>query len=257
MSARSFPRRLALDLAIIAGIGLVAGLIGPFGTFAAPLGWRIGYWMLFALAGFALFRPMAPLADGLAGRTRLPRLALVPLVLLLPSIPMTGLVLLLIEGYHVGDALAAPRLLQLFAQVWLLGTLVFGLFMLIHRDPRAAPAGPTDMPADAPATTGPALADRLAPGFGPILALRAEDHYVRVIGETGSALLLMRLADAIGEMGAVEGSRVHRSWWVARAAVLRLEPSGRRAVLHLANGETAPVSRDNLAAVRAALPRAG
>ena len=82
-----------------------------------------------------------------------------------------------------------------------------------------------------------------------VLALQAEDHYVRVHTAKGSTLLLMRMADAIAELDGQAGMQVHRSWWVARAAVSGAAPTGRRASLILVNGLAVPVAR-------AAMPRA-
>lgn len=247
-------RRLLIELPIIAGIALVLGYVGPFGTFALSIGPRMGYWLVAGLTGYALVRPMAPLARRLAARAGLPLLVAVALVLLLPAVPMTALTLSMTEDYRAGDPVSAARLLQLYVQVWVMGVLVFGIFLLIFRRP--APEQASEAPAGhAPAR--PALAARLPAGFGPVLALRAEDHYVRVIGEAGSLLLLMRLGDAIAEMDGAAGLRVHRSWWVAQAAMIRLEPRGRGAVLHLVNGESAQVSRDNLARARAAIEHGG
>jgi len=243
-------RRLAIELPIIAGIALVLGYVGPFGTFLMPIVPRMGYWLVAGLTGYALVRPMAPLARRLAARTGLPLIVAVALLLLLPAVPMTALTLFMTEDYRSGDPVSAARLLQLYAQVWVMGVLVFGIFLLIFRHP--APSQPGDAPAGC-SPARPALAARLPAAFGPVLALRAEDHYVRVIGETGSLLLLMRLGDAIAEMDGAAGLRVHRSWWVAQAAMRRLEPRGRGALLHLANGASAQVSRDNLAPVRAAI----
>ena len=78
------------------------------------------------------------------------------------------------------------------------------------------------------------------------MALQSEDHYVRVHGSRGSELLLLRLRDAIQEMGSVPGQQVHRSWWVANEGVSNLEQSGRNWVIKLKNGESAPIARDSL-----------
>jgi hypothetical protein len=95
------------------------------------------------------------------------------------------------------------------------------------------------------------LVRRLPPGLGrDVLALEAEDHYVRVHTSAGSTLVLSRLADAIAGLGAVEGLRVHRSWWVARHAVRSATVERRRLSLVLVNGVTAPVSRQAAPAVR-------
>ncbi|KTE11438.1 hypothetical protein ATE71_11760 [Sphingopyxis sp. H115] len=57
----------------------------------------------------------------------------------------------------------------------------------------------------------------LPPGFGPVGALKGEDHYVRVIGTRSEELILMRMRDAIARLDNADGLRIHRSWWVARA----------------------------------------
>ena len=78
-----------------------------------------------------------------------------------------------------------------------------------------------------------------------------EDHYVRAHGPDGqSVLILMRMADAERELAGLDGTRVHRSWWVARDAVKDNRRSGRAVQLKLAGGLTAPVARDRLAALR-------
>ena len=60
----------------------------------------------------------------------------------------------------------------------------------------------------------------------------------------------MRLSDAIGELDGIEGERVHRSWWVARAAVTGRETRGRAVWLRLSNGLEAPVARTMVAPLR-------
>jgi hypothetical protein len=108
----------------------------------------------------------------------------------------------------------------------------------------------------AAALTGPQplrLAARLPAALeGPILALQAEDHYVRIHTTRGSTLLLMRFADAIAELDGQPGLQVHRSWWVARAAVTGAARTGRRAELVLSNGLSVPVSRAAMVQARAA-----
>lgn len=83
-----------------------------------------------------------------------------------------------------------------------------------------------------------------------IWALQAEDHYLRVHTSLGSDLILMRLSDAIAELGGVEGAQTHRSWWVAKAAVTDAKRIEERAVLTLASGVEAPVSRKFAPALR-------
>ncbi len=77
-----------------------------------------------------------------------------------------------------------------------------------------------------------------------IVALEAEDHYLRVhFSDGASTLILMRLSDAIRELPYEIGAQTHRSWWVAKKAVGDLSKGDGRATLILTNGVSAPVSR--------------
>ncbi len=114
------------------------------------------------------------------------------------------------------------------------------------------PVGPAD--ASAQDVLPPALAERMSRHLGTdIIALQAQDHYVRVVTPLGAELILYRFCDAVRELPPQRGVRVHRSYWVARAAVEKiLHRRGRHYVL-LNNGERVPVSRTYLADVRRAL----
>ncbi len=85
---------------------------------------------------------------------------------------------------------------------------------------------------------------------GELYAVQAEDHYLRLHTSRGSDLILMRLADAVAELEGIEGAQVHRSWWVAKAAVTDAKRADGRAVLTLRNGAEAPVSRSYAGALR-------
>lgn len=76
---------------------------------------------------------------------------------------------------------------------------------------------------------------------GQILALKAEDHYVRVFTDKGDTLVLARFADAALQL--VQGLQVHRSYWVHEDAIEAVARNGRRFELRLKNGLVVPVSR--------------
>ncbi len=115
---------------------------------------------------------------------------------------------------------------------------------------------PVEVAANPETVTGqlPRFAERLPIGLqsARILALSAEDHYLRVHTDAGDALILMRLSDAIAEIEAANGLQTHRSWWVARDAVTSAKRSESKGVISLANGVEVPVSRTYLKAVGAA-----
>lgn len=67
----------------------------------------------------------------------------------------------------------------------------------------------------------------------------------------------MRLGDAIREAAPEPGLQVHRSHWVAIAAVTAARREGDRAVLSLSHGGDIPASRSHIPALKEAglLPR--
>jgi DNA-binding LytR/AlgR family response regulator len=95
-------------------------------------------------------------------------------------------------------------------------------------------------------------ATRLPVNAGDILAVHAEDHYLRLYSSTGSQLVYMTMSDALAQLEGADGLQVHRSWWVARRAVGHAVRRGRRAHLHLTCGAIAPVARARLADLKAA-----
>jgi DNA-binding LytR/AlgR family response regulator len=82
--------------------------------------------------------------------------------------------------------------------------------------------------------------------------VEAQDHYLRLHTSKGQDLILMRLSDAIAELDGIEGARTHRSWWVARGAVVSAERAEGRATLTLTDGAQAPVSRSYVKPLREA-----
>lgn len=95
------------------------------------------------------------------------------------------------------------------------------------------PAGPT----------APAFFERFNPPLkGRVLAVQAQEHYIRVITSEGALTTLYRFGDALRELQELPGLQVHRSFWVADAGVAGLK-SGRRGLrIVLRNGEQVPVS---------------
>jgi len=96
---------------------------------------------------------------------------------------------------------------------------------------------------------------------GALIALSVEDHYVHIRTTRGEAVVLMRLSDAMGEVGGCgkvgRGLQVHRSHWVALDRVVACTRKGDGAVLRMTAGGDIPVSRANMAKIKEAglLPR--
>ncbi|WP_213980387.1 LytTR family DNA-binding domain-containing protein [Sphingomonas sp. dw_22] len=242
-------RALATEFAIMVAAGLVAALIGPFGTFALPLGTRLADWLLFALGGYAFFRPVIAAAGALSAQTGLPRWAALGAATALAALPTTLLVAWAMAGMG-WQRLTLGELLQLYPKVLLLGAVVTAIQVALRRPvPAAAAAEPA---APLPPSREPALLAQLPPRLGrDLLYLGNEDHYVRAYTSEGDALLLMRLRDAVEDLAGLDGARVHRSWWVARHAVAEVLRRDRAVVLRLVDGRQVPVARAMVPELRA------
>ena len=66
-----------------------------------------------------------------------------------------------------------------------------------------------------------------------------------------SSLVHYRFGDALKEVDAVDGLRVHRGAWAADSAVIAAGREGRRWLLALSDGRKIPVSARYIEAVRA------
>lgn len=244
------------EATVMLALALLLAALGPFGTWAMPFAARLAAWAVFATAGYLCFRPVVAAARVLAAHTRLPLAAALFLACALAALPTTLLVAWALAGMAV-TRLKLGALAGFYPQVLLVGLLVTAVQMLVASRRNvlpvsAAPAAVLAEPVPAVAP-GECFLDRLPPALGTeLLALEQEDHYVRVHTTLGSALLLMRMRDAAAELDAMEGARVHRSWWVARAAVVEVVRRDRAVGLRLVNGLEVPVARASVPELRAA-----
>lgn len=88
---------------------------------------------------------------------------------------------------------------------------------------------------------------------GRLILLKAELHYLQVVTEGGSSLILYNLSDAIAQLPQNWGMIVHRSYWVAMDSVAQFVKRGRQGELHLHDGQLVPVSRNRMLEVSARL----
>ena len=242
------PKAWTRDLAWASSVSLLLACIGPFGSFEAlPFVPRASLCLAIGLTSALVFSPGVRAAMQLGDRFGLPVWLAVPVMALVASIPITGIVRV-VEVRLMSPAWSAPPLPTHYFFVLCIVLPLMGVrvALLLRRTAPHAAAPPLPTP-----TGASRLACRLPRELrGDILALQAEDHYVRVHTTAGSTLLLMRIADAIDELDNAEGLKVHRSWWVARAAVCGMIREGRRLRLELSNGLSAPVTREMVPSIR-------
>lgn len=228
--------------------GGLLGVMGPFGSQSLGPAVKYPFWMALSLAGFGV----AAAAERLVATTALSasparRLAAVAVI---SAVPMTFFVAWTMGLVQPGRTFTPVQMLALFPYVALVQLLIARV--LAASGPRIE--GGVAMETAVAPEYPPEFLAKLPPALRrDILALEAEDHYLRVHTRHGAVLILMRLADAAAMIDPRLGLRVHRSWWVAKDGVRGLERTQGRAIVRLVDDVAVPVSRTHLPAARKAL----
>ena len=149
-----------------------------------------------------------------------------------------------------------------FVDIYLGGARFRALGLAAARQARDAPAAPVTgdaLPAarpPSPKVVMPALFLRLTklpkPSPQSLIAVEAQEHYLKVHTDLGSELIYYRFGDAVRELQDWNGLQVHRSFWISRAAVMHVENRERRLRLIMRNSLQVPVGTSFLALVRQA-----
>ncbi|MEQ1864993.1 MAG: LytTR family DNA-binding domain-containing protein [Micropepsaceae bacterium] len=231
--------------------GLVLSLVGPFGSYAAPLWMRFAYWMPTMALGACIGAALSILTERTPALASRPAMRAVVLITAMTA-AMSGI------AWGMGVLVYGPGKVEFgwifIFYVWFI-TIVAAVISSIVRARRTIRIEVASAPVPAPSSDAqPFLTARLPEKLkgGSILALQAEDHYVRIHTDKGSDLILMRLADATAQMGSIPGARTHRSWWVSKSAVKSVRRDNGRVALTLTNDTEVPISRGYASELREA-----
>lgn len=249
--------RLSFRLGLPLGVGLVLGVIGPFGTYhLLPLGPRMAYWLSVVSTNWLLADAIVRRVDAFVDDSLSIRRLLVPLSgACLAAVPATAVVSTAngLSGIGWPEDIAV-----LFGQVMLL-LAAFALPVYtweemqergkVRPGPSSSPTKPSTrhLLEEGPprqGTDGLTLffARLSKPLEGRLLCLEMQDHYLVVHHSGGSEMILCRMEDAARKLDWL-GRRVHRSWWVANDAVASVEREVQRIFLRLTDDRRVPVSR--------------
>lgn len=276
LALREMQRHFS-DRRVLAGMAVVAvllGFTGPFGTFdQLKLGPRIAYWAAIVVSTYGFGRAVATFVSRLFGLKVQRAWARVLVFGALTGVPVT-LAVLAVNFAAFGMSGLDP--LSLWLQCTLIGMGVITITEIFDSSRRVVPAGTLPLasasampagetPAGAvaieatmathpPATdVTPPILDRVPlPSRGALWALVVQDHYVEIVTSRGRTLVLMRLGDAIREVGAAPGVQIHRSHWVALGAVATVVKAGGKPAVELPDGRRLGISRGYMDAARAA-----
>lgn len=242
-----------MALATMIGVGIIAGITGPFSTFAhlAPAP-RLFYWLLIALGTYGAGFVGANLAREWLLPHGKPVIALILVQGVGASIPVTACVVLISLMFFPDLSVTGLSLGELFLYCLLISLALMGVLEGVI----APQMKKRHVVAAFPAVEAPPILDRLPkPVRGKLSHMSMADHYVEVFTDRGKAMILMRLADAIAETRGIDGIQIHRSHWVALDAIAALKRLEGRPIVALVDGTELPVSRTHINAVRAALER--
>jgi hypothetical protein len=238
-------RRFAIDLALLVGLGLAMAGMGPYRTIDVPDPLRIAYWVV-AVTGAGLIGILIDEGVGRRISGFWPRIAAVSLAM---TVPVTPFVYAL--NAFMLDLPRRPWLLpQLAWQVFVVALLLMAVRALLWR--RVVETRTVVEPPLPDADRAFRLRLSAKRRTAKLIALEAEDHYVRVHTDAGSELVAMRFSDALEELARAHGYRLHRSWWASADAIeaVRWKRGGGEA--RLAGGIVAPVSRNCASVLKAA-----
>lgn len=240
---RNTTRAWAIDLGVCVVVGLVLGVLGPFGSYLNDgVLVRLSYWVGVVVFSGVVHAVVIRRLRPVAARAGVPLWVWLSAVVLALNVPLSALSrAAAIAIWPVLREAVGP--LEWFAQSLLVALIFSAAFVFLRF--RSAPGRVAAAP------SGDLEPDAFRPQED-LLCLQMEDHYVRIHTAGGSRLVLMSMSQAIGQAGGVEGLRTHRSWWVARRAVEGVIEDGRNLRLRLAGGIEAPVARASVARLREA-----
>lgn len=238
-------RRAAAETALLVAVGVFLSVLGPFDTARLTLPVRATYWPIVIVGGGVIGIAVDALVIRRTNRFW-PRL-IAGSVLMTPAV--TALVWF-VSGVMFRRPATRPDLEPLIFQVFVISFGVMGLRQLAWRGvwtERALSASQAP-----PLDSSGAFRQRLSAKrrTARLIAVEAEDHYLRVHTDAGDELITLRFSDALLELERLAGYQTHRSWWVSAGAIEAVRWRRGRGELRLASGLTVPVSRTYTATLK-------
>lgn len=231
----------------IGAAGVILGLVAPFDTdLALGLIPRLAYWLVVAAIGFLLGSTVSTFV---AEFMRQYVNKWVAIVIAGACAGLANFAVLLLINWLVFRIGPSDReyVIGLAINVVVISIIIAGAYVSISSHIERGTTAPMSAPEP------PRLLARLPiDKRGALISISVQDHYVDVVTDKGAELILLRLSDAMAEVGDTPGMQVHRSHWIATNAVAKVRRDGARAILTMANGRDIPASRTYIPALKEA-----
>ncbi len=237
-------RRVAAELALWVAVGVVMGVLGPFGSSERTLFERLVYWQYCmvggGLIGVSIDAGVRRITEQFWLRAFSVGALMTPPVMLLVWTANHNL---------AGTRLSVLNLIQPWFEVFVVCLVTMILRQLVWSKPRIVEVTATP---DGDPTEAFRLRLSAKRRAATLIAVQAEDHYLRVHTDAGEELVTSRFGDALKELANAPGFRTHRSWWVAADAIDQVKWTRGRGEARLKCGLIAPISRSQAAPLKAA-----
>lgn len=229
-------------LAAMAILGIILGLVGPFSTFDyfEPIP-RVAYWICMVFLGYAAGAFGGGLAVNLINQVwKSPNVWLVILCAGIGSGMLVSIVVYVVNAVVIGDW-DIDGFSGILTAVYcvLISICVAALHVLFLREDRPGASKQIEI-----------LARLQIQNRGQLLYMSMQDHYVNVVTSRGQELLLMRMSDAMKEAEGVDGLKIHRSHWIARDGIKRVDRQNGNYIVEMLDGTKLPVSRGQVQAAK-------
>lgn len=236
-------RRASAELALLIAVGAFMAVLAPYGSDSATLPERTAYWMALIIGG-GMIGGLVDELLGLRFRGFAVRLAVGSVVMT----PAVTLLVLTVGHAMSGAPLRGSVYVDLLPQVLVICIAVMAVRQLVLSE------WFTPDPEEPAADPALAFRQRLSARRreARLIAVQAEDHYLRVHTDAGAELITARFGDALNELAGVPGFRTHRSWWVAASALEAVRWRRGRGEARLTCGLSVPVSRSQAGALKLA-----
>lgn len=224
----------------LAAMGVILGVSGPFQTFDRLLLMpRIAYWLVMTFVTFGVGTFFGTLVLHLLQGLKPPEF-LQPVIFGVASgVPVTacvGVINLFVFGEFGAGSIGLLNLLVYCVLISAAVSVIYGYLMDADKEPVQSDSR---------------LMQRLPANMrGQLISLSVTDHYVEVTTARGSTLVLLRLSDAMAEVGPVAGLQIHRSHWVALDGIARVHRAAGKVLVETTTGANLPVSRTYLPALK-------
>lgn len=246
-------REVRNDLIVLVVISLFIGFLSPFGMTAMPWYKSVSFWLTTCTVGYLIYRPLLGLGANLLNKYIHNIWLSMAIGLVIASTLMACIAPWLVLLFFDFKLNLAEQFFSIFIRSLVIGGTISAVSTFKSEANKQKQLLAASQQTQSQQQQQLAQLDQqqqnkfiaLLPlaKRGQLYCLEMSDHYVKVYTDKGHHMLLMRFKDALAMLENYDGLQTHRSWWVARDAVVSVAKDTRKVTLVLQNGLHVPVSR--------------